>query len=421
MYPDTFEGLKIEISYKQGRTSYIRQVFIPYSELVTKQNHEFWQSYLYNKIPGLVDEGALHSPEHQAYLERLEQQRKWQEEQKLREETYAYRKLLHDNLSYIPLGRNYDYEYYFHGYIRQIMEWKYRDEEDYSYLLQRLKRWAAKTCPKHVEKKRPDVAYAIAKCFFIQLADFLSREDIAPKLEDSYQKTKINKIIRLYIEALAQAVEHWNHEEKRQELFVLLKEQSSRHPLIRKQAGKLVATIPATPFSGDPMTITYQLTAAEKRAEAQKEARLRAEQRRLEEEIRERNALVKYNPKYEKLMEWGRFDWDGTMLATIIRSDYTPELKQLLAGGKTHEAVMSFLQLLKSLCKHFVKDEHYNYFDDMYSPDYECTDLFRTLIKHLQKHPDAESQNLLQEGLAEIRKMEAFTNYGIPTFCMDIV
>ena len=73
MYPDTFEGLKIEISYKQGRTSYIRQVFIPYSELVTKQNHEFWQDYLYNKIPGLVDEGALHSPEHQAYLERLEQ------------------------------------------------------------------------------------------------------------------------------------------------------------------------------------------------------------------------------------------------------------------------------------------------------------------------------------------------------------
>lgn len=75
--PKTTEGIKIEISYKKGNTSYIRQVFIPYSELVTEQNQEFWQDYLYKKIPGLVDEGALDSPEHQVYLDRLEQQRKW--------------------------------------------------------------------------------------------------------------------------------------------------------------------------------------------------------------------------------------------------------------------------------------------------------------------------------------------------------
>ena len=404
--PQTPDGLKIEISYKKGGTSYIRQVFIPYSELVTEQNQEFWQDYLYDKIPHLVDESALHSPEYQAYLDRLEQKRKWQEEQKIREEINKYRSPLHDNLTYIPLGRSLDYEHYFHDYIRKLLEWKFRDEEDFSYLMQRLKRWAAKTCPKHIEKKRPDVAYAIAKCFFIHLPDFMNREDVAVKWEDSYQKTKMNKLIRLYFEVLSQAVLYWNHEKKRQELFTLLSEQSARHSFIQKQAGKLMAMIPDNPLQGEPISITYQLTAAEKRAEAAQE-----------EEERDRNALIKYNAEYEKMMKWGQFDWDGEMLAKVIRNDYSPVLKKQLTQGKLKEGVYSFLQLLKSISKHFVKDEHYNYFDDMYSPDYECTDLYNQILQQLQKHPDAEAEELLKQGLEEIRQMEAFTGYGYPSLC----
>lgn len=404
--PQTPDGLKIEISYKKGGTSYIRQVFIPYSELVTEQNQEFWQDYLYDKIPHLVDESALHSPEYQAYLDRLEQKRKWQEEQKIREEINKYRSPLHDNLTYIPLGRSLDYEHYFHDYIRKLLEWKFRDEEDFSYLMQRLKRWATKTCPKHIEKKRPDVAYAIAKCFFIHLPDFMNREDVAVKWEDSYQKTKMNKLIRLYFEVLSQAVLYWNHEKKRQELFTLLSEQSARHSFIQKQAGKLMAMIPDNPLQGEPISITYQLTAAEKRAEAAQE-----------EEERDRNALIKYNAEYEKMMKWGQFDWDGEMLAKVIRNDYSPVLKKQLTPGKLKEGVYSFLQLLKSISKHFVKDEHYNYFDDMYSPDYECTDLYNQILQQLQKHPDAEAEELLKQGLEEIRQMEAFTGYGYPSLC----
>ena len=418
-YNDTPDGLKIEISYKKERTNYIRQVFIPYSELVTEQNQEFWQDYLYKKIPGLVEEGALNSPEYKVYLDRLERQRKWQEEQKIREEINAYRKPIQDTLTYIPLGRNLDYEYYFHDYIRKILEWKFRNDEDFSYLMQRLKRWAAKTCPKHIEKKRPDVAYAIAKCFFIHLSDFMNREDVAVKLKDSYQKSKINKIICLYFAALSQAVLYWNHEEKRQELFILLKEQAARHPFIQKLESKLAAMISATPLQGEPITITYQLTAAEKRAEAAREASIRAEKRRKEEEERERNALVKYNADYEEMMKWGKYDRDGYMLDTVIHKEYTPVLKRMLADGRTREGVYSFLQLLKSLCRHFVKDEHYNYFDDMYSPDYECTDLYKQIVQHLQAHPDAASEELLKQGLAEIRQMEAFTSYGIPSLLFD--
>ena len=46
-------------------------------------------------------------------------------------------------------------------------------------------------------------------------------------------------------------------------------------------------------------------------------------------------------------------------------------------------AATNFLQLTKSMCKHFIEDEHYNYFDDLYTPEYTIHDLvdyFNSLI-----------------------------------------
>ena len=41
------------------------------------------------------------------------------------------------------------------------------------------------------------------------------------------------------------------------------------------------------------------------------------------------------------------------------------------------EAALKFMQMTKSMCRHFVMDEHYNYFDDMYSPEYAVNDMLR--------------------------------------------
>lgn len=38
------------------------------------------------------------------------------------------------------------------------------------------------------------------------------------------------------------------------------------------------------------------------------------------------------------------------------------------------EAVNLFLQILDSMASHYVVDEHYTYFDDMYSPEYAAND-----------------------------------------------
>jgi len=59
------------------------------------------------------------------------------------------------------------------------------------------------------------------------------------------------------------------------------------------------------------------------------------------------------------------------------------------------------------------KDEHYCYFDDMYSPEYTM----QWIYKEIQKHDiDAESQALLEDGHNEIIKTECYEDYGYPSY-----
>ena len=51
-----------------------------------------------------------------------------------------------------------------------------------------------------------------------------------------------------------------------------------------------------------------------------------------------------------------------------------------MSQGKYAEAVTVLIEVLESLTYHFVEDEHYNFFDDMYSPDYVCQYIMETVI-----------------------------------------
>lgn len=44
-------------------------------------------------------------------------------------------------------------------------------------------------------------------------------------------------------------------------------------------------------------------------------------------------------------------------------------IKEVLDAGLYKYGMTMYLQVLKSMCKHFVEDEHYCYFDEMYSPE----------------------------------------------------
>lgn len=71
--------------------------------------------------------------------------------------------------------------------------------------------------------------------------------------------------------------------------------------------------------------------------------------------------------------------------------------------------------MLESLTYHFVKDEHYNYFDDMYSPDYVCQDMMEAIINSVKSgNFPAEELQRLKEGMKKLKHTEAYEDYGVP-------
>lgn len=76
--------------------------------------------------------------------------------------------------------------------------------------------------------------------------------------------------------------------------------------------------------------------------------------------------------------------------------------------------------MLESLTYHFVEDEHYTYFDDMYLPDYVCQDMMKAVIAVIKRgdFPDEELQRL-KDGLEKLKYTEAYEDYGVP-FALDM-
>lgn len=97
---------------------------------------------------------------------------------------------------------------------------------------------------------------------------------------------------------------------------------------------------------------------------------------------------------------------------------YKKVIKEAMSKGKYHKAFEIFLEILESLSYHFVKDEHFCYFDDMYSPDYTCSNILDSIIAEIKtgKVP-VEDVAYLDRGMAKIAKMEAYEDYGSP-FCI---
>ena len=80
--------------------------------------------------------------------------------------------------------------------------------------------------------------------------------------------------------------------------------------------------------------------------------------------------------KIEAVFSERNIDEDCDTIARLL-SPYREVVRELLIQGNYAEAVTILLEVLESLTYHFVEDEHYNYFDDMYSPDYVCQDMMR--------------------------------------------
>ena len=124
--------------------------------------------------------------------------------------------------------------------------------------------------------------------------------------------------------------------------------------------------------------------------------------------------LTPLKAKIETVFNKRNIDEDCDTIARLL-SPYREVVRELLIQGNYAKAVTILLEVLESLTYHFVEDEHYNYFDDMYSPDYVCQDMMEAVIDAIKggNFPAAELQRL-KDGLEKLKHTEAYEDYGVP-------
>jgi len=123
--------------------------------------------------------------------------------------------------------------------------------------------------------------------------------------------------------------------------------------------------------------------------------------------------------KIEAIFSERNIDEDCDTIARLLLP-YREVVRELLIQGNYAKAVTILLEVLESLTYHFVEDEHYNYFDDMYSPDYVCQDMMEAIISSIKSgnFPAAELQRL-KDGLEKLKHTEAYKDYNVP-YVLDV-
>ncbi len=131
--------------------------------------------------------------------------------------------------------------------------------------------------------------------------------------------------------------------------------------------------------------------------------------------------MIQLNPEYEAIFAPNNIDNDCNRIAHKI-DVVGLQIKEILkiaseiddgTVGLYKMAVTKYLQLLQSMTKHFVEDEHWCYFDDWYSPDYSMNMIYDAIMKY---DIGVESQALLEEGHNEILQSECYEDYGFPSY-----
>ena len=135
--------------------------------------------------------------------------------------------------------------------------------------------------------------------------------------------------------------------------------------------------------------------------------------------IRKDIGMTPLKEEIEKVFNPCNIDMDCNTIDDLL-TPYKRQVKTLLDKGEADEAITIFIEILERLSYHFVKDEHYTYFDDMYCPDYTCNDMMRYFIEKINNGTlSDQAKQRLSAGIERIAKMEAYQDYGSP-FCISL-
>lgn len=168
--------------------------------------------------------------------------------------------------------------------------------------------------------------------------------------------------------------------------------------------------MPSEPLVGEPVAVVREKSEEDLLLERKLK---REEQQKLEAE-KEAQSVIPLNEDYEtRIFASSIVDWDCRMISHLMHHE-NERIKALANRGEYQEAALRFMQLAKSMCRHFISDEHYCYFDDLYSPEYAIdylVDFFNELANE-GKLPD-ETKEYLKKAWQEIMETECHQSYGM--------
>lgn len=377
---------------------------IPCPDCVNESNYQAWSRYLSKQIDKLLCAETMQTAEFQEELEKVrrDKEERIAHQKRLDEAAEVRRRrscMARPKIDYIPKGLTVDLEEAYAEYFKQEVEFRPENKEDFLYMLRLLERWEKKSIPAVLAKGRPDAAYAIAMGLCEHLALLIEREDMGVYLE-AY-KQRIGKLVYAGFAALAESVRAWNHEEKRKVVVAYIGRSMERFDGYGRMRNRLSALIPMEPLKGDPVAVVREMSVAaeRQRREAEKEAR----------------SLIPLNREYEeKVFNSRNVGWDCHVICQLMLKE-NRKIERLLAAGEYQTGALRFLQLTKSMCRHFVMDRHWEYFDDMYSPEYAIEDLIETFGKLAKEGRLPEEVNrYIHEAWKEIEETECCADYGVP-------
>ena len=399
-------------------TSRFGGVLGPSCDYVTDENREAWQRFVENKIRELMKPETMDLPEFKEYMAKVQEEKRKREEYNRREKELRIKhaderrrrsSMERPKITYIPRGLTVDYTEEYGRLLKQEVEFTPTYQEDFLYQRRLIERWYKKSVPQLIAMGRPDAAYGVSMALCKAIPQFVFREDIKTMLDT--QKPQLRKLVVGAFEGLVESVKAWNNETERRKVCDFLHTEAKRYKEWRGMTQTLVALMPSAAFTGEPMAVTREMNETEV---YQERLRKQEEQQRIEAE-KEARSLIPLNPDYEtRIFNSRNIGWDCDQIWHLMLEE-NKRIERLAEQGDYQEAALRFMQMTKSMCRHFVEDEHYNYFDDMYSPEYaidDLIDLFAGLDK-AGKLP-VETKEYLEKAWQEIKETECYQDYGLP-------
>ena len=387
-------------------------------DCVVEDNVEVWRRYVSAKISELITDETMQEPEFQKILEQVKEEKRRREEYDRREKELRIKhaderrrrsSMERPKITYIPKGLTVDYTEEYGRLLKQEVEFTPTCQEDFLYQRRLIERWYKKSVPQLIAMGRPDAAYGVSMALCKAIPQFVFREDIKTMLDT--QRPQLRKLIIGAFEGLVESVKAWNNETERRKVCDFLSMEAKRYKAWRGMTQTLIALMPSAAFVGEPMVVTREMSETEV---YQERLRKQEEKRRMEAE-KEARSIIPLNPDYEtRIFNRRNISWDCDQIWHLMLEE-NKRIERIAEQGDYQEAALRFMQMTKSMCRHFVEDEHYNYFDDMYSPEYaidDLIDLFAGLDK-AGKLP-VETKEYLEKAWQEIKETECYQDYGLP-------